>query len=640
MKALLLLISFTACSFAFQFQDSLAVKKDSVSAADSSRTARKKAPADTLKPIYYTPYDDNAYTISNTSILTTDYRDMGDILDVAPFTFVRRLGTVCQPDEVNFYGYGLGSVSYLQNGTELNNRLFNNYDINYLLTEDADSIRISNLVRGFFESDLNNPVAVNIIAREDAAPVPYSRVKYYEGPFDEAMVDFRFAQIAYNKFGINFDLKNAKAENSFDATSCGIWTGRTSLKYYLNDHINLALSYNYSQADQSLNGGVDLDSIKAIYDPSVVEEVLYDEISAPVKFTDRYVKKINEVIRFQGLLRYGRGSITELNVYAMDGLDEFRQNENSANGIKSNFGYHATGFEMNNNLVLKYADLYTSVQYEKNVSTMFANTTDADFANLKAAVKGKLFGGVTPSVFVKIHTRNNTGFLGAGADLSAAAGNFIFYTGASLFERAGNTDGLTYELFNFEASAKYISRNIKANTFMFLNTTTLSGTTPVVLPAFLNGSYTAVSFQEKETELFGAGADIEIKTGFITTELRFNYMNSANRTPVPEFSYALGVYYTDVLFDSSLNLKSGLILKGNSSFQNSLYDHIYQRVYGDNGDVPANGTLDFFTAGKIQDAAYAYFSFENLLDRKYYLIPYYPMHRRGIRFGIAWEFLN
>lgn len=640
MKPLLFLLFLNISLFA---QDSLATASDTTS-ADTFRTVKKKAVADTLKPVFYTPYDNNAYTISNNTILFADYRDAGDIINLAPCTFIRRLGTPSQPDEINIYGYGLGSISYLQNGIEMNNRLLNNYDINYILTEDADSIQLSNIVRGFFESDLNNPVAVNLIAREDAVSVPYSRVKYYEGPFDEALVDFRFAQLVYGKLGINFDIKNSKAENSYVATESGVWAGRTAIKYYWSEKTNIAFSYNYSQADQLLNGGVDYDSIKSLYSPVYWDEVLYDNISAPVKFRSRYVKKMNEAMRLQGLFRYGNGSMAELSIYSMRGLDEFRQNEKLSNAVTGNFGYHSSGFEANNNLSLKYSDIYASLQYEKNVNTLYNTANAVYISNFKAAVKGKFTGSVYPSLFVKMHNIDNSSYYGLGFDAVFVSGNYSFYTGASYYERAGERDPLYYETFNFETNAKYTSENLTAGATFFVSNTTCIGSGPIIMPVFLNGAFTGYPLTDQEKEKYGAAFEIKLKTGYITTEAELSLLNSPEsgftKGITPKYKAGLGIYYTDVLFDSSLNLKTGLNIKGYSSFLNSRYDHINHRIYPDAGEIPGGLTVDFFTAGKIQDAAYAYFTFENLFDRKYYLIQYYPMHRRGIRFGIAWEFLN
>jgi outer membrane cobalamin receptor len=50
--------------------------------------------------------------------------------------------------------------------------------------------------------------------------------------------------------------------------------------------------------------------------------------------------------------------------------------------------------------------------------------------------------------------------------------------------------------------------------------------------------------------------------------------------------------------------------------------------------------LDFILSGEIRKAAIVYFSIENILDKQYFITPYYPMPGISLRFGLAWEFLN
>ncbi|MEW6701372.1 MAG: hypothetical protein AB1298_01515, partial [Bacteroidota bacterium] len=58
------------------------------------------------------------------------------------------------------------------------------------------------------------------------------------------------------------------------------------------------------------------------------------------------------------------------------------------------------------------------------------------------------------------------------------------------------------------------------------------------------------------------------------------------------------------------------------------------------GSYSPSFQIDFFLAGRIQERAIVYFVFENLLDTKYFIVPYYPKQPRGLRFGVAWEFLD
>ena len=116
-----------------------------------------------------------------------------------------------------------------------------------------------------------------------------------------------------------------------------------------------------------------------------------------------------------------------------------------------------------------------------------------------------------------------------------------------------------------------------------------------------------------------------------------------------------GIYYIDTLFNSNLKLKAGINYSSIGNRNNLYYDFeksistthagminaasgLIQYLPHEN--ITSDFQIDFFVAGQIQDNATIYFTFENILNNRYYLIPYYPMYERGIRFGVAWEFFN
>ena len=118
---------------------------------------------------------------------------------------------------------------------------------------------------------------------------------------------------------------------------------------------------------------------------------------------------------------------------------------------------------------------------------------------------------------------------------------------------------------------------------------------------------------------------------------------------LPEFTLSGGIFFIDTLFNSNLYLKTGLSIK---SFGTRYYTYIDFEKYI-TSSLPFNSTasyihnrinpstqIDFFLTGQIQKNATIYFVFENILNTKYYLVQYYPMYERGMRFGIAWEFFN
>jgi len=89
----------------------------------------------------------------------------------------------------------------------------------------------------------------------------------------------------------------------------------------------------------------------------------------------------------------------------------------------------------------------------------------------------------------------------------------------------------------------------------------------------------------------------------------------------------------DFLFKNNLDLKAGFVFYYNGkrvAKVNSTYTP----------NVDENNRLDFTFTGVIQKVAIIYFTWQNLLNQKYFIIPYYPMPKQSIRFGIAWELFN
>ena len=148
--------------------------------------------------------------------------------------------------------------------------------------------------------------------------------------------------------------------------------------------------------------------------------------------------------------------------------------------------------------------------------------------------------------------------------------------------------------------------------------------------------------------------DLSIWKILLSTNMSY-YFSSEDRHNynLPQFSLYGGIYYVDTLFNKNLHLKSGfnyfsigerdftsIDLEKNIS-TNFLYDPSAQNVsLISSSPISTSFQIDFFLAGKIQNLATVYFVFENLFNAKYFIVPYYPKQARGIRFGLAWEFLD
>jgi outer membrane cobalamin receptor len=138
-------------------------------------------------------------------------------------------------------------------------------------------------------------------------------------------------------------------------------------------------------------------------------------------------------------------------------------------------------------------------------------------------------------------------------------------------------------------------------------------------------------------DYWGIGVNSEFNIWKLSLEFQTQYNKPRNKDNVffnfTEFHFRGGIFFKDVLFDSSLCLKTGF----------SFYHFGKQKLFDFDEEfmiVDPSSRIDFTLAGEIQNTAIVYFTWENLLNENYYIVPYYPMPERSIRFGIAWEILN
>ena len=130
---------------------------------------------------------------------------------------------------------------------------------------------------------------------------------------------------------------------------------------------------------------------------------------------------------------------------------------------------------------------------------------------------------------------------------------------------------------------------------------------------------------------FGLNLNYSVWKIYLETASSFYWQQNSSSLfyEFPKTKSSVGIYYRDILFNSNLNLKTGFV---------SYYTGKSRYTLG--ADIPASTRIDFTLSGEIRKVAMVYFTWENLLGTNYYIIPYYPMPGRSIRFGIAWELFN
>jgi hypothetical protein len=141
-----------------------------------------------------------------------------------------------------------------------------------------------------------------------------------------------------------------------------------------------------------------------------------------------------------------------------------------------------------------------------------------------------------------------------------------------------------------------------------------------------------------------AGLSLDLNT-FIFSRLqlegKIDYYRHNNDDPsylLPPFYAAGGIYYRDSLFTGNLDLKTGFSVNyyGRRNYNFTPEEFAVYRSNTAGPDV----RLDFFLSGEIQASAIIFFTIENLLNTRYFIVPFYPMPSTSVRFGVNWELFN
>lgn len=605
-----------------------------------------------------------------------DYRTTADYFTNTPFGFVRDLGSVGLPSETLIYGLGFGNVSFMSDGIPINNRLSNSLDLNLFQSESVDSIEIIPLARGFLYGNINNPVSINFITREPDSHKPFSRLRYYQASNSEALMDGIFNITPFNKLNAYFEISNQSTNPFYQNTDYSNWSGTARLRYLLSESINILASYRYVKSVIQLNGGVDADSITNNYTPAQFNDILYNNLSAPVRFSNRYQKAMVNDFRLSVLSNFSEYAKTDLTFYYQSNLTEFRQNENSTidesrvRKIFDDNSHKTVGANLTQNLRFNFGKVSSITNFERatfNSPLLAQEIVKTSFSESVIGTLSLFDNSFIPSFYGKYLKYSDKSYIGFGTDAKLSLNNSIkAYAGFSFSQKPYGIWEEQFVLPNINLDKqKHSSAELS---LIYTNgATNLSATyfRQSMLNTLISTTYRDSNRQEET--LFFSGKDLDLNGINLKFDLKYwkilfstntsFYFSSEMRSEykLPEYTSTGGIYYIDTLFNANLHLKAGINYYSIGSRDFIDYDlekNIFSYYnFNPTASYPAvvvptaaritpSFQIDFFLAGRIQNLATIYFVFENLLDAKYFIVPYYPKQARGIRFGVAWEFLD
>ncbi|MEI7811612.1 MAG: TonB-dependent receptor plug domain-containing protein [Ignavibacteria bacterium] len=621
--------------------------------------------------------------ITRTLISHFDYRYNEEILGNVPVMFLRDLGSLGQPNEITIYGAGFNQISFMQNGLTVNNRLTNSFDMNNLQAELVDSIETLTLPRGFLYGPLNNQASINFISRENFSVnnshVPYSKIRYYQAPNEEAMVDFIYHSYILRKLAFTFSMTNKTfgdaSKPRFANSNFSCWNGSLKMNYLLSNDFNIIGSYNYVKSQTGLYGGLTERYIDSLNNRLGLNGYASTELEngADVYFTTRYQKNTARNFTLQLLGKQDPAVTTDVKAYYMSMLNEFRQNEQSGQqnvtSVTDDNRSSLYGININESINVNPFRFNLTASYETDdyKADVLLNDKKINLLSVSAVVSVRMLDNkLIPAVFGKYLNYDGKAYPGFGADVNYFLSDKIkAYAGASQFTQPSGVleaqivstvsgeslndyknigvleAGLKFNDKNISAGINLFRREVKNDVLFFMDLTQ-----PMRNQSISNYTRTSSGVQ-------GAGFSLSYNFSRIYLEAVSTYYKNITgnfgKYTLPEFTFRGGVYYHDTLFNANLHLKTGIFVSCAGVQSSYFYDFERSiRTLGNYNSTDLSYTrtispvlqLDFRLVAEIQQVAELYITVENLFDEQYYIVPYYIKQTRGLRIGFSWEFLN
>ncbi|MFO7447869.1 MAG: hypothetical protein R6W90_16015 [Ignavibacteriaceae bacterium] len=613
------------------FADSTTIILSDTTAADTTAlfgAIADSAAVDTLVPLYQEPVSQHSYFISHDDILRTDYEYTGDMLKLYPFRFIDETAFYGQPENGSWYVNGYPEVTgYMKDKILLDSRITGQFNLNLIQSEVIDSIEIISLPRSFLYSGQVNLFMINFIEKDFISPAPYTRIKYYEGPFGQAIFDGIFNTLVFNRLNLFMDITNRKGDDSYENTAFGSWQATAKLKYIYSNNVNIIASYNYADIDAGINGGIDVDSISRI--TSDIEQFLYDEITAPVLSLTGNQEILQHNFKLQALYKAEKNWRTDLKFYslfdqaAQNDLYEdssFQKDKAATLGISFDQSYSQDLFSLK--LTGNYEQTDRNDFYREAVNTVERNSSYSELSLISTASFYLADSSIIPSLFYRYLSLDDENYdrtgktWGAGFDINYITGDIKAYLGYSAFNNVFNSDVTR----SFELSLSY-------NSDVFYSL--------VKYFSVSKNDYQGIRIYDRQIAFDGVGIILKLKLWKILFENYSHYYFDQDFGLDEYYKLQTGIYYKDMVFNENLDIKTGFEFIFNKGVEpGNLFPNI-AALYDEN-----NYRLDFTLSGEIRKAAIIYFTWENITNNNYFIIPYYPMPERNVRFGLSWELFN
>lgn len=608
---------------------------------------------------------DSSRILDAEGITWIDRISFGDVVESLPEIWVRDQQSPGQYNGLNARGADWRGAAFLRNGRLMNDPASGIYNPYHVSVDDLAGAEIITGSRAFVYALNATGASVNLISRTFFSSRPYTRIAYIQGPYEYSFTDGVYSQNMLRGLNLHVGFQGQSTAGRLPNSAHGAWNLRTRLTYQFADDMSLTISEYYTGTRTRMNGGLK----SPLTDPTIPG-------ASTVVNTDSYEKLTRHDLDMTLAARLlgDSADVTTLTLYYSNALREYRDEElgSSPNGIFL-FQDHRSSW-----MGAQFQQLYSggpqrlSVGAGLEIRQVEGSPTLGRRRNVIGhvrAVEELLF---IPSVRIGLFGRYdrylNEDYLGAGADarvqitaeLAGLAGFSVssrlptyteLYWNDPDVSRSGEIGAESHTVgevgLEYHPAAQtavrltYGMRRID-DPILFTaagpaNIGALAGH-GALHPGFLISTGPPVVTQTLEAGLSAQIWHVLVEGTFLWTLQQSD--GGSDLDIYPDVAARGGVYFRANLFSGSLDLKTGFQGMFQSDCRGMYFDQV-ALAYAENpgGRAPGGATVNFQLTAGIGDAV-VYFTWENLVDGLWHRTPYYPLRDRGIRFGLAWEFLD
>lgn len=581
-------------------------------------------------------------TISKKDFLDINYSSISDILNRESMVYPLSLGMYGQNHSFSIFGGGIRDVSYAYSGRTIMDGDYGVYNPEMMPPEFIEKIELFCGSDAICFADNASGGFVNFQEIRYNSAVPYTRLWYEQGGGESISADGVFSQNIAPNLNLTLGFRSMSSDGFYKNENFSSWNGRFKLRYDLSKRQSISLTENYSYLFSGLNGGLKA-STTDMFNAFYAEEnyLTLDERNVIHDITGLYSKVSDDST---GLFT---GTVYYSNIYRYKNCDEFDiEPALGANNYDAYYQRYGVNFRMDK----KYKGFGYNFGTEFNYLSIAKSEYIEDFHNINAAEFLKVSFNFSDAVSLSLGERVSYVYNKLAVNFGTrftikTSGKSAIFADASFSQRVP-TPAESFDLNKENHYLGILSFTTKSDKFgLDINAFGRYIENPITSVAIEDTSNYVTNFtlsNSTAVKLVGLSSEISwelIPKLHLTLKpmVIYNFNSDKKKENFPIFSGYGEVYYQYSVVKSSAKLGiSGTFVSG---FNGQVYSPLQRLYYAtDNNNRVIGNSINAFAILKLYTANVR-IEFQNLLDTKYYYVPYYPQIGRNIRLSVSLPFL-